>query len=794
MKMKRHTIKWISLLLGLLICLASPGVSAKAEADADAAASLLLEEQAEKQTDPWILSILRSGAKGAAIQNGSLTFTLRSYAPDLKSLGSYSRSPDQAAWRQSLLTGLSSWNLDISVPVDANGVPGKRAGTLLMKAVKQAAKNAKAVFSKQDAVNALADLFWCAPTDEKKVTGSHLLAVTDEFSAFIEAHKDLFPCDSPVEWAPAFFSLKGWEFKAADGPEKISLSWQGIPCDTLINHAFDDAALVLAGTPASERLSRENLPILWRSSLANAAVSLAKGKNSKVWKTTFNLDDLIEGTLPAGYLSFFDSYKPKEALEKLTASYDQLPAEACEAFPKTGVNTSAKRGRTVTVRVDKSGRNTYVQFSDADTGVIRGDAFIAPGKNVNIRLPEGSYIVRFASGSTWYGLSSLFGPMGEYTASNPIIVAKPKWKLTAGVSSEGFSLSPATVEDFASPEDTSVTVKASLEPTTPVLTYPDANPATDGINPYTGLSSSNKAYTPVVMVLDNAEEAYPHWGVSQADIIFQIPNAGSGVTKLLALFGESYPDQAGPVRSGRASMLPVALSFDAAFAFAGPPAGVGGSTNVDLIELLNRWGLSKTHRAYNLLNSTDFDERRHDLDSNSASHNLSCHVNAIHENLVEKGVSFAISSFLFADEPRTDGETAVNIRVLHRGESSDSGSNSASRAVFNYDSTTGQYSRTNSSGLYTDRDTGENVTFANVIVLRIQFGWERGNVFLKDHLVGSGSAEIFQNGRYVRGAWVRTDINGRLILTDADGSELKLQRGRSFIIVTNDVTDVIYTR
>ncbi len=793
MEMNRHAVKWISLLLSLLICLTSLPVSAGAEADADALASALLEEQAAKQTDPWVLAILHSGAKNASLQDGSLTFTLRSYAPDLKSLGSYSRSSDQAAWRKSMLTGLTDWNLGISVPVDAGGTPGKRAATLLLKAVKQAARNAKAVFNKQDVIKALTDLLWCSPTNEKKVTGAHLLSVTDEFSAFIESHKDVFPCESPVEWAPAFFSLKNWEIKAINGPEELSLSWQGIPCDTLVNRAYDEAALELAGTPASERLSRENLPILWRSSLANAAVSLAGGK-SEVWKTTFKLDDLISGTLPTGYLSFFDSYKPKEALKKLTASYDQLPAEACETFPKTGVNTSAKRGRSVTVRVDKTGRNTYVQFSDADTGVIRGDAFIAPGKNVNIKIPEGSYIVRFASGSTWYGMNSLFGPMGEYTVSDPIIVAKPKWKLTAGVEFEGFSLSPASVEDFVSQEDNSVTVKASLEPTTPILTYPNDSPVTDGINPYTGLPSSNEDFTPVVMVLDNAEEAYPHWGVSQADIIFQIPNAGSGVTKLLALFGESYPDQAGPVRSGRASMLPVALSFDAAFAFAGPPAGVSGSTNVDLISLLTKWGMVKTHRAYNLLNSTEFDERRRDLDIKSGSHNLSCHISAIHENLLKNNVDFYINSFLFADEPRTDGETAVNIRVLHRGEKSGSASNSASRAVFNYDETTGQYSRTNSSGLYTDRDTGENVTFSNVIVLRVQFGWERGNVFLNDHMVGSGSAEIFQNGRYVRGAWVRTDINGRLILTDADGSELKLQRGRSFIIVTNDITDVIYTR
>ncbi len=787
---KCHAHNWIGLLMSLLIILTALPFSAGAEADAASIASALAAEQAEKQTDPWVLAILQSGPRGASLQNGVLTFTLRSYDPDLKALGSYSRSEDPAAWRASMLAGMTSWNLSLSVSLEADGTPAKKSVTAMLKAVKTAAKNAKAAFSKKDVTLAIRDLLWCSPTDARKVTSSDLLAVTDEFAAFIGARGDLFPCELPAEWAPAFHLLKNWELKASKGPGQIILSWEGVPCETLISQAYDAAMMSLAGVSVTERLSRGNLPVLWRSELAAAAVDLAAGKRTD-YSVVLDLDELAAGILPEGYLSFFSAYQPAAVLEKLTAVYDQLPAYACEDFPKAGVNTAASQGRSVQVAVEKNGRNTYVQFADSDTGVIRGDAFITPGRTVSVRIPEGTYVVRFAQGSAWYGLPHLFGTAGDYTASDPIIVAKTKWTLTAGQESEGFVLHEAQLADFMALEDYSVTIQASLEPTTPVGTYLEVNPVLPEINPYTGLDASGETYTPVVVVLDNAEEAYPHWGVSGADIIFQVPNAGAGATKLLALFTSDCPDQAGPVRSGRASMLPAVMAFDAAFAFAGPPAVSENTVNVNLLELMKKWGMTRSDRVYNLLNSDLYKERL-PLGSGMASHNLSCHVSAIRDNLLAQETPFEIRSFLFADEPRTNGAEATNIRILHRGDDASSGSNSASRAVFNYDESTGLYTRTNSSGVYRDRTNDEIITFANVIVLRVQFNREEGYIYLKDHMTGSGSAEIFQNGRYVRGAWTRSSTDGRLVLADADGSELRMQRGRSFIIITNDISDVIY--
>lgn len=314
--------------------------------------------------------------------------------------------------------------------------------------------------------------------------------------------------------------------------------------------------------------------------------------------------------------------------------------------------------------------------------------------------------------------------------------------------------------------------------------YPD-NPVIEGVSSTTGLPASGESYTPIMVVLDNAEAAYPHWGVSQADIIFQVPNAGAGATKLMALFADHYPEYAGGARSARASMVPVVKAWDAAFAYAGGPELK--NNNVDPSSLMSKFGMWKTKRCYNLLSGY-----AHRVEGIKRPHNSSVHVQEIRQVLLDNNITFEQRPFLFTDDPRTEGETAATVKVIHRSDDKKSKSNAASNATFNYDADLDAYIRTNSSGDYVDRDNGEVVPFANVIVLRVKFNWNSGYVYLKSHLVGSGVAEIFQNGKYVRGAWFRKSQDDRIVFVGPDGKELPMQRGKTFIVVTNDVTEVSY--
>lgn len=341
---------------------------------------------------------------------------------------------------------------------------------------------------------------------------------------------------------------------------------------------------------------------------------------------------------------------------------------------------------------------------------------------------------------------------------------------------------------FAQADEEMTQIKGTLKNSIKLKKSYPANPAVEGESPITGLPASGEVYTPIVIDLDGSPSAYPHWGINDADILFQVPNAGSGSTKLMALFADRYPEQAGGVRSARASMVPVALCFDAAFAYAGIAPVKGKNANVD--DLTRKYNMKKGEKAYNMLGeSQSYRSRVKDINE---PHNLSCHVQAIHQHLIDEGVSFEVRPFRFTDAPRTDGSAASYIKIVHRGDKTSKPVNPGSTSYFTYHEELGGYTRAYSEGEDVDRYTGEAPVFANVIVLRVKFRWQNSYVYLDGHLTGTGVIEIFQNGRYVRGAWKRDKATDRLILIGPDGAELELQRGKSFIVVTNDATGVSY--
>lgn len=331
----------------------------------------------------------------------------------------------------------------------------------------------------------------------------------------------------------------------------------------------------------------------------------------------------------------------------------------------------------------------------------------------------------------------------------------------------------------------------------------EANPVIEGENLMTGLPASGNSYTPIVMVLDNAAPdpngaltAYPHWGVKDADIIFQVPNAGIAATKLMALFTDTYPENAGGIRSGRTGFYPVAKMFDAAFAFYGFPGS--GKGDADLQNVLSKDKTMYMNKKWFNLIGGGYSDR---ISSRGQPHNVSVHVAKLHqelEKLVEKGdVEFTPCPFKFTDEPRTEGDSAEFIEIIHRGSKSTGDSNPASYATFTYVPEKNGYIRTNSSGDYIDGDdpSGEPLIFTNVIVIRTAFKGSGEYVWEKNFMVNSsGAAEIFQNGKYVRGAWSRNkDTTCRLLLTEKEGKkvrELEFQRGKTFIVITNDITEV----
>ena len=100
------------------------------------------------------------------------------------------------------------------------------------------------------------------------------------------------------------------------------------------------------------------------------------------------------------------------------------------------------------------------------------------------------------------------------------------------------------------------------------VAVPGENPVIDGVNPLTGEAWSGN-YCPIGVNIDTHPKALPNWGISYADIMYEMPIQADGSTRSFALFMSEIPSYAGPVRSGRVPMGSLREMWDSAWVFYG---------------------------------------------------------------------------------------------------------------------------------------------------------------------------------------------------------------------------------
>lgn len=349
------------------------------------------------------------------------------------------------------------------------------------------------------------------------------------------------------------------------------------------------------------------------------------------------------------------------------------------------------------------------------------------------------------------------------------------------------------------------TIKPSMDLTVAKPSFTANNPVIEGEDPITGLkiTDPDAVFTPILLVLDGSEGSYPHWGVEAASAIIQVPNQSTTQTKLVALYTTQFPNHAGGSRSARMPALVWANVFNSAFVSAGaPPIDEGDSCPVSVHYWRKQWGLKNNYskeapaaerKYYNMLGNDSLKERTPLLPE---PHNMLISIAKIHEELIANGVPFEMRPFLFTDEPLTRGKDATTITMDY--------SNNAANCTYIYNEAIGGYRRKSQMGKETervfdfnyDRETENTLIFSNVIVIRAKFKFDSstgtGYPYAADNFTGSGWADIFQSGHYIRGSWYRDGLYGRLIIMDEDGNELKFQRGVTFFTFCNEKCVISY--
>ena len=90
------------------------------------------------------------------------------------------------------------------------------------------------------------------------------------------------------------------------------------------------------------------------------------------------------------------------------------------------------------------------------------------------------------------------------------------------------------------------------------MNFPESN--------LSGTRCENGSSRPLAVMLAGDIEAQPLSGLSEADMVFEMPVTDNGVTRIMAVFQCQWPEEIGSVRSSRIDFIPLAQGLGAIYA------------------------------------------------------------------------------------------------------------------------------------------------------------------------------------------------------------------------------------
>lgn len=328
--------------------------------------------------------------------------------------------------------------------------------------------------------------------------------------------------------------------------------------------------------------------------------------------------------------------------------------------------------------------------------------------------------------------------------STAVVLAGAGTAVALGSRDDSGSQPPAAVESSAPPS------AASSTPT-PAPSTPKADP----VDPLTGGKPID--HEVMAVKIENIAAARPQIGLNAADIVFAEEVEGS-LTRLVAVYHTTFPKRVGPVRSARNTDVALLPMF-------GTPGLVYSGANRNVQRHLDESPIVPVQRS--------------DRDSSRvAPHNVFVNLDAVADKAKKVGKAKDIGwTFAAADQrwAKAAKDPSVSGRV---GGDTFSFTRSGDAYVVRWNNQT-----------YADGLTGKKATTDNVVIMSVKNKPDgnadvNGARSVKSVTTGHGKVTVYRDGRKLSGTWERAGSSKPMRLVDADGEDIPLKPGNTWVLLS----------
>ncbi|MAU33976.1 hypothetical protein CL689_05800 [Candidatus Saccharibacteria bacterium] len=280
-------------------------------------------------------------------------------------------------------------------------------------------------------------------------------------------------------------------------------------------------------------------------------------------------------------------------------------------------------------------------------------------------------------------------------------------------------------------------------------------------SPLTGNVVNNQAATTqaaTAIMIENSPDARPQSGLKNSGVVFEAIAEG-GITRFLVLYQQEKPDLIGPVRSLRMYYVDWLAPFNASVAHVGGSAAalseIRNGSYRDIDQFFNPatyWRATDRYAPHNVYTNFELLDQLNDAKGYTTSEFI---------------------GFTRKDSEANETPSATSIDVTM--------SSYLYNSHYDYNAETNLYDRSQGGGPHTDREAGQ-ISPRVVIVMKVPMqlvmedGWRE-----QINTIGSGQAYIFQDGTVQEVTWNKASRTEQLTFTDAEGKDVALARGQTWI-------------
>lgn len=279
----------------------------------------------------------------------------------------------------------------------------------------------------------------------------------------------------------------------------------------------------------------------------------------------------------------------------------------------------------------------------------------------------------------------------------------------------------------------------------------------------TGLECENFERRPVAVMMASDPEARPLSGISQADLVIEMPVTPDGITRIMAVFQCDDPEEIGSIRSAREDFIPLAAGFKALYVHWGGEREALQKLDNGIVDNIDALKYDGT-----------FFYRKSDA---RPPHNGFTNLDLISEISKKKEYNLkdTFSGFVRENESpqKTISNIAESVSILYaKGFNID----------WVYDNLSGVYLRSRDGSPEIDKNNSRQVGSEVIIVMKTK------SEFISDEYISvdvesGGEAIIYQRAVSVGGSWKKDpqDLESNLTFIGPDGREIALVPGKIWI-------------